>query len=353
MKGIWHSAECAVTVPASDVASEVIWSCTAAVGVFDHGGRMAYSNPRFQQLERDIGLVDGRGYLISAAMEDARRGALHHRDAHTTRSVAVITSGHSLAVEVIPLEAAPDWAAIVIYRSESDGERPTDALTIPVLVHELRGSLLLAQESLEALTQIASNGPARLRSAVARQGRALTRLTGLVKGLGDLSRAQGLERSRASWTMVDLSEQVEEIALAYSDMALARGLELLVVVEPSIPAIQGNADLLARSITNLVDNAVKYATSPGSIRVALERHGALAVVEVADSGPGIALGDQTRVFAEFFRLADERGNGPSGSGLGLAVARRVAEAHGGRLSLESRPGVGSAFRLSFLLTPHG
>jgi len=353
LKGVWRSAERPLTVPASDVASEVIWSCTAAVGVFDHGGRIAYSNPSFQQLERDIGLVDGRGYLISPAMEDARRGALHHRAAHATRSAAIIISGRSFAVEVIPLEAAPEWAAVVIYRSESEGERPTDALTIPVLVHELRGSLLLAQESLETLTQMAADGPARLRSAVAREGRALARLTGLVKGLGDLSRAQALERSRASWTMVDLSEHVQEIALAYSDVALARGLELLVAVEPGVPAIRGNADLLARSITNLVDNAVKYSTSPGSVRIAVERRGALAVVEVADSGPGIAPKDQTRVFAEFFRLTQEGASGPSGSGLGLAVARRVAEAHGGRLSLESRPGAGSAFRLSFLLTPHG
>jgi hypothetical protein len=148
---------------------------------------------------------------------------------------------------------------------------------------------------------------------------------------------------------VDLAEQVQEIALVYTDLAQSRGFELVVDVEPDVPAIQGNGELLARAISNLVDNALKYATPTGPVRLALGRHGALAVVEVADSGPGIAPEDQAAVFREFFRLAADRATNAPGTGLGLAVAKRVAEAHGGRLSLESWPGIGSTFRLSFLL----
>ena len=73
------------------------------------------------------------------------------------------------------------------------------------------------------------------------------------------------------------------------------------------------------------------------------------MVEFADSGPGIAPADQGAIFIEFHRLPAARAARTPGTGLGLAIARRVALAHGGRLSLESRPGQGSTFRLSFLL----
>lgn len=346
---MWRSAELHATVPVSDVASEVVWSLTAALGVFDHGGRLSYSNPAFQELGRQVELVDARGYLTSAPIEDARRRTLQRRGSGRGRSLAVGVSSQYLDVDVLPLEAAPEWTAIVFYKRAPADQVSPDTLTLPVLVHELKAPLLLAQESLEALTQVAADSPADLRGAVARQARALTRLTGVVQGLSDLSRARGLERSRPSWTNVNLAEQVQEIALVYTDLAQSRGFELVVDVEPDVPAIQGNGELLARAISNLVDNALKYATPTGPVRLALGRHGALAVVEVADSGPGIAPEDQAAVFREFFRLAADRATNAPGTGLGLAVAKRVAEAHGGRLSLESWPGIGSTFRLSFLL----
>ncbi|MGA8426068.1 MAG: sensor histidine kinase, partial [Candidatus Dormiibacterota bacterium] len=148
---------------------------------------------------------------------------------------------------------------------------------------------------------------------------------------------------------VDLRMRVEDVANRYQDLAAMQGLGFEVTVEPHVPAIEGHTDLLTQAIANLVDNALKYASRPGPVRVSLRRRGALAVVEVADSGPGIELADQAAIFAEFHRLPAARASRTPGTGLGLAVARRVAEAHGGRLSLESQPGVGSVFRLSFLL----
>ncbi|MGC2192214.1 MAG: HAMP domain-containing sensor histidine kinase [Candidatus Dormiibacterota bacterium] len=253
-----------------------------------------------------------------------------------------------LEVEVLPLQVAPEWAALVIRGRETEGDSASDALTLSMLVHELRGPLLLAQESLEVLTQLADGSPTELRDAVARQGRSLARLTGLVQGLSDLSRARGLDGTRKSWTTVDLARQVVDVAEIYRDLAFARGFELVVTIDRDVPAIDGHADLLGRAIANLVDNALKYGSAPGPIRLSLRQSGALVVVGVADSGPGIAAADQSAVFAEFHRLPAARSASTPGTGLGLAVARRVVEAHGGRLSLESQPGVGSIFRASFL-----
>jgi len=254
----------------------------------------------------------------------------------------------TLDIEVLALKVAPEWTAMVL-RGRASAAHPADSLGLGMLVHELREPLLLAHESLERLTQRVQNSDTEMRDAVARQGRSLVRLTALVQALRDLSLAHGLDGSRSSWTAVDLGRRVEDVATRYQDLAAMRGLALEVTIESEVPAIDGDAELLTRAIANLVDNALKYATPTDPIRLSLHRRGALAVIEVADGGPGIALSDQAAIFTEFYRLPSSRASRTPGTGLGLAVARRVAEAHGGRLSLQSEAGVGSIFRLSFLI----
>lgn len=350
MRRTWRSAEVPASVPASDVAGEIVWGSLAGVAVFDHSGRLAYSNPAFRQSPQLTSLVDGRGYLENAALEGARRDAVLRGGGSGSRWI--ITPDRALEVEVVPLQVAPEWTAMVIRAREPAVDPAAEALTLSMLIHELRGPLLLAQESLEVLTQLAGESPAPIRNAVSRQGRSLGRLTGLVQGLSDLSRARDLDRSRHSWTPVDLARQVADVAETYRDLASAQGFELVVDLERAVPAVEGHAELLARAVANLLDNALKYGTAPGPICLSLRQSGALVVVEVADSGPGIAPSDQSAVFTEFHRLPAARESRTPGTGLGLAVARRVVEAHGGRLSLESLPGVGSTFRLSFLAN-HG
>jgi signal transduction histidine kinase len=325
-----------------------VWNSEAEVAGFDQSGRLAYSNRAFQGCAGVSAVVDSRGYLTSAALENARRQAADHGAAGASRSMTSIQADRTFDVEVLPLKAAPDWTAIVL-RARTSADYHSDPLALGLLVHELREPLLTAHESLERLTQLAQSSDAEIRAAVARQGRSLTRITAVVQALRDLSLAHGLEESRGSWTSVDVGMLVDEVGSRYQDLAAMQGLSFESVVERDVPAIHGHTELLTRAIANLVDNAVKYASPPGPVHLSFHRRGSLAVVEVADSGPGIALSDQTAIFPEFYRLPAARAAGTPGTGLGLSVARRVAEAHGGRLSLESLLGVGSAFRLSFLL----
>jgi signal transduction histidine kinase len=348
MKRSWWSAEAPTMVAASDVASEIVWNFDAGVAVFDQSGRLAYSNPAFRQSPALSDLVDSRGYITSADLESARRQVVHHGVGGGSRSTSSKTAERTLDFEVLPLKVAPEWTAMVL-RARPLAAHHADSLAIGLLVHELREPLLLAHESLEALTQLAQTSDTSIRDAVTRQGRSLARLTALVQGLRDLSLAHGLESSRSSWTSVNLRARVADVATRYHDLAATRGLGFEVTVESDVPAIEGHGELLTRAIVNLVDNALKYASAPGPVRLSLRRRGALAVVEVADCGPGIAGPDQAAIFTEFYRLPAARASSTPGTGLGLAVARRVAEAHGGRLSLESRAGVGSIFRLCFLL----
>jgi len=109
---------------------------------------------------------------------------------------------------------------------------------------------------------------------------------------------------------------------------------------------EGDEDLVGRLILNLLDNAIKYSPDGGQVDVTLSRHENAYEIAVVDAGPGVPLDAQERIFDRFFRVDDVRtraetnGSGDtSGAGLGLAIARRIAELHGGRLELaESRPG---------------
>jgi two-component system, NtrC family, sensor histidine kinase GlrK len=115
-------------------------------------------------------------------------------------------------------------------------------------------------------------------------------------------------------------------------------------LEPGL-AVTGNEDMLETALDNLVSNAIKYSGRGGRMRVSAYRDGGLACIEVADRGSGIPAADRHRLFEPFYRgRSAARGNVP-GSGLGLSICRDLVNAHGGDVTLDSRPGWSSVFRI--------
>jgi two-component system sensor histidine kinase KdpD len=100
-------------------------------------------------------------------------------------------------------------------------------------------------------------------------------------------------------------------------------------------------------LVNLIDNAVEYTPPDSAIEVAAHVGNGEVVVEVADSGPGLPTGTEKRVFEKFFRA--HAGESRRGIGLGLAIARGIVEAHGGRITAANRPGGGAVFRFTIPL----
>jgi signal transduction histidine kinase len=109
--------------------------------------------------------------------------------------------------------------------------------------------------------------------------------------------------------------------------------------------VEGDSHALNRLFLILIDNAVKYTPSRGSINVSLDKTDSLAVAEFRDTGIGIAAEDQPHIFDRFYRADKARSREFGGVGLGLSIARWVAEAHGGSIAVESSPGGGSVFRV--------
>ncbi len=126
------------------------------------------------------------------------------------------------------------------------------------------------------------------------------------------------------------------------------GRRVEVELGPDLPAIQGDGVLLRRALDNLLDNARKYSPPDSPIRVTAARRGDAAVVEVIDRGEGIAKEDLERLFTPFFRADRSRTRASGGVGLGLALARRIVEAHGGTLLARSAPGEGTTMTMTLL-----
>jgi signal transduction histidine kinase len=112
----------------------------------------------------------------------------------------------------------------------------------------------------------------------------------------------------------------------------------------TVPHVRGDRERLRQVIQNLVDNAVKYSSAGGLVRVSASAEDGHLHVDVQDEGPGIPLEDQRLIFEKFGRASIAGGAKP-GTGLGLFIARSIVEAHGGSLEVESAPEQGSVFSL--------
>jgi two-component system OmpR family sensor kinase len=202
------------------------------------------------------------------------------------------------------------------------------------LDHELKNPLAIMRLGIENL-QAGELERASIER-LSEQTRRLSRLVEDLRRLADLD-AGGLERER-----VDLRSLLEDaIALAH-DETNPRQVQLSVQEIPwALSPVMGDRDLLAVAFRNLIDNAIKYTELGSRIEIRATENGAFAQVEIADSGRGIAPEDLPYIREELFR--GRNAHNVPGSGLGLPLASRIVELHGGTLDVRSRIGVGTVF----------
>jgi DNA-binding response OmpR family regulator len=147
----------------------------------------------------------------------------------------------------------------------------------------------------------------------------------------------------------DVAQRAIDGVRGYADQL---GVELLLADGPSAPA-RGDQDRLVQVTTNLLSNACKYSPKGEAVRVKVEREGSNACLSVADRGPGVPEAFRDRIFSRFAQADSSDARGKSGTGLGLYIAREIAERHGGRLWFDSPPGAGATFHLELPLLDEG
>jgi len=214
--------------------------------------------------------------------------------------------------------------------------------------HELRTPLTLIIAPLEELLGRGGTGQPHADGMLTIARDNALRLLRLINELLDLVK---LDEKGADIrpTRNDLSATVPGMVSSMTHLAHAKGLELSVAAGPAELFASVDADALEKIVLNLVTNAIKFTPGGGKVEVSLAGEGGNAVVRVRDTGIGISAADLPRIFDRFAQLDSSSTRKYSGIGIGLALARGLAEAHGGTLTAESELGVGTVMSLKLPL----
>ncbi len=294
-----------------------------------------------------FGHVVGRSLIEVVRDADLRQAVAETLADHKRRTLSLSAAQRAYRVQ---MTGGGDTATLA-FQDVTDLHRLQRARRdfVANISHELRTpltSLGLLWDALLATTGDGDEG--ELVGTIASEVQALTTL---VTDMLDLSQIED-GRMPLRLAPIRVTDLVEQVVARLMPQAEQKGVTLTVEVEPSLQAL-ADADKAGRVLVNLLDNAVKYSHPGGQVCITARRNpdrrieGGDVLFTVADNGPGIAAADLTRVFERFFKAdrARERGGGV-GAGLGLAIARHLVEAHGGRIWATSVEGQGATFHFT-------
>ena len=217
--------------------------------------------------------------------------------------------------------------------------------------HELRTPIALMRTRTEIALR-KQRSEADYRETIVRVHQELERTSTLIENLMTLARADS-----GSEALQVASTNLTEVLLEISEPArlLAEGKSIHYDQRlPETPLrVSGNAPSLRRLFLILIDNAVKYTPREGRISVVLDASDGAAVTEIRDNGVGISSSDLPHIFERFYRADESRSRESGGTGLGLSIAKWIAEAHQGKISVASKVGEGSVFRVQIPLSEDG
>ena len=211
--------------------------------------------------------------------------------------------------------------------------------------HELRTPLALIRlyaETLE-LGRISSPGKRQEYYEIIRKES--ERLTSLINNILDFSRIES-GKKEYSFRETDVADLVRGTLESYRFEIEQNGFQFEQKIDNDLPQVYVDREAIARSLLNLVNNAVKYSATEKYLGVNLYQHNGGVNLEVVDHGIGIPAKEQPKIFEKFYRVGDPLMHNTKGSGLGLSLVRHIVQAHGGEVAVESEPGQGSKFTIT-------
>ncbi len=210
--------------------------------------------------------------------------------------------------------------------------------------HELRSPLM----AIKTNVSVALKYPGGMRPADAEKFEAIASATAQMTDLTEdlLLLARSDQAPSRNWQPVNLTLILEKVLQLYQPQAAAKEIHFKSQLAESLYLL-GDADQLTRLFTNLITNALHYTPARGIVEVEASQVGHSLVVNVEDTGIGIAPEHLERIFDQFWRADQSRSYWQSGSGLGLAIAKTIAKRHGGMINVTSQVGVGSCFTVRF------
>jgi signal transduction histidine kinase len=215
--------------------------------------------------------------------------------------------------------------------------------------HELRTPLSLIRLYAETLELGRLTSPEKHQEYYCIIRKESERLTALINNILDFSRIEA-GRKEYDFRETDMRELVCNTLESYRYQIEQHGFTLEEKIS-EVPPLRVDREAMARSLVNLVNNALKYSQDRKYIGVKLYRENGSVKLEVIDHGIGIPLNEQNKIFEKFYRVGDPLVHNTKGSGLGLSLVQHIAQAHGGDVAVDSAPGAGSKFTITLPLHP--
>ena len=212
--------------------------------------------------------------------------------------------------------------------------------------HELRTPLAAWRGEMESVVE-QTRGLPELRDRAGSALEEVDRLAKIVEALFAISRLDAGE-AQQEWARFDLAPLAASTTEQMSLLAEDKGVSVACDVQGHV-SVEGDRARIKQVVVNLLDNAIKYTPSGGSINLHVHASDRKAIMEVADTGIGIPASALPHIFERFFRVDKARPRDAGGAGLGLAIVKSICAAHGGQVEVESTEGRGSRFKVELPL----
>lgn len=350
-------------------SSAILRSMVEGVAVIDAQERLVFCNRAFSEILNVY--LPGEGRPLIELVRNSEllgliRRALNGEEGLQTDISMGIVQQRSFSVTAAPVNALEMSSATAEAASAAGlraAEKPSGAVVVLHDVTELRRLERVRQDFVAnvshefktPLTAIQGFAETLLGGAIddSRNNRRFLevirehafRLARLTDDLLKLARIEA-GKLEVQFFPVGILELIEGCAETTLLKATRKQIAIEINIPPGLPSVLGDASLLRDVLQNLLDNAVQYTPEGGRISINAEADPREVVFTVADTGIGIPLAEQERIFERFYRVDPARSREAGGTGLGLSIAKHIVDAHGGRLSVESEIGHGSKFSFS-------
>lgn len=252
--------------------------------------------------------------------------------------------GLGLPITLLLVYVSSQWLAGLAMRPMNQSYQQMEQFTSDA-AHELRTPLAAIQATVESVLRMPHLSELEARDTLKTIKRQNHRLAELIQDLLLLSRLEQptLLTQRLPCCLNDLiSDLIEE----FTDLVLAANLTLTSSMRVHEPLfVEGDEDQLYRLVSNLIVNAIQFTPEGGQVNIILHRSDHHALIEVQDTGIGIAQKEQSRIFDRFYRVSSDRSRSTGGAGLGLAIAQAIVQTHKGSIQVHSELGKGSTFTI--------
>jgi two-component system, OmpR family, phosphate regulon sensor histidine kinase PhoR len=348
-------------------SSAILRSMVEGVAVVDAEERIVFSNRAFSEiLNLDAAAIEGRPVIEvvrNSGLLGLIRRALNGEEGLQTDIAMGFVQPRTFSITATPVQALESGVPGGSFIVPAVPEKPSGAVVVlhdvtelrrlervrqdfvANVSHEFKTPLTAIQGFAETLLAGAmedSHSNRRFMEIIRDHAIRLARLT------NDLLKLARIEAGKleVEFFPVQLMEVIERAMETTLLKASRKQIALEVDIPPGLPMVRGDASLLRDVLQNLIDNAIQYTSEGGRIHVSASAGTREVVACVADTGIGIPLVDQERIFERFYRVDAARSREAGGTGLGLSIAKHIVEAHGGRLWVESEVGRGSKFFFS-------